>query len=227
MDIEDTSIFEKSVSMEPFSVDVSISDITDEEPELINVEKDTEDSGVEELEDKAYSRFMQKTYKVINRIEDLGIPEKGHQIRLVTFRSFNAIHFLYYIAQKEKINHVLIAEAARLLVEMINKGLVGKTTILMSNLRNKAHRQKEQITRDIFVENPNIDLFFCASHAKIMSMQTDNGNYYTLEGSGNLSYNSRVEQYSLDNDEGLFLFTKDWMREVREYLKGTKELIET
>jgi hypothetical protein len=200
---------------------------------LINVDKDTEDSGIEDLTDRMYEKFIEKTYQVIRQLEEIGLPKKDQQIRLVTMRSFNAIHFINYIAKKEVIEELLVvvysinAEAAKFLNEMINNGIIEKATVLMSNLRNKAHREKEQITRDLFVGNKKIDLFFCSSHSKIISMRTKNGNFYTIEGSGNLSYNSRVENYVLDNDEGLFDFTKIWMNDVKTYLKGKKELILT
>ena len=201
--------------------------------ELINVEKDTDNSGLEDLKDKSYQKFIEKTYQIIKKVDEIGLPKPNEQIRLVTFRPFNAIHFLNYIAKKQTINHVIIAvysinaEAARFLNEMIESGLIKKATILMSNLRNKAHREKEQITRDLFVNNQNVELFFCSSHAKIMAMETYEGDYYVLEGSGNLSYNSRVEQYVLDNDKKLFNFTLNWMMEIRQYLAGQKELIIT
>jgi len=79
----------------------------------------------------------------------------------------------------------------------------------------------------MFVENPNIDHYFASAHSKIMGMKTESGNHYILEGSGNLSFNSRIEQYVLDNDEKLFNFTKNWMNEIKVYLKGKKELILT
>lgn len=201
--------------------------------ELINVKKDTEDSMLEDLDDKKYTKFIKKTYQIIKKIDDLGLPAINEQVRLITFRPFNAVHFLKYIADKEGVDSVLLAiysinaEAAKFLNEIINKAEVSKCVILMSNLRNKAHREKEQITRDMFVENERVDLFFCSSHAKIMSIKTKAGNYYTVEGSGNLSYNSRVEQYILDNDKELYDFTENWMVEIKEYLKGKKELVET
>lgn len=49
-------------------------------------------------------------------------------------------------------------------------------------------------------------------------------NYYTVEGSGNLSYNSRIEQYIIDNDISMFEFTKTWINEIKVYLQGKKEL---
>lgn len=203
------------------------------EKDLISVSKDTNDSGLEVLEDEKYKKFVLKTYQIIEKIEELGMPRKNEQIRLVTFKSFNAAVFLAHICEKENIKELNLvvysinAEAAKLINGLIEKKSIGKCIILMSNLRNKAHRKKEQITRDMFVDNPNVELFFASAHSKIMSMKTENNNFYTLEGSGNLSFNSRIEQYVLDNDEHLFTFTCNWMKKVKEYLKGKKELVLT
>lgn len=203
------------------------------EEELINVDKDTDNSGVEDLVDFKYKKFVEKTYKVIQQITELGLPKKNEQIRIITLRSFNQVHFIKYIAEKEIIDEIFIVlysinhEAAQLINNLITEGKIKKATILISNLRNKAHRQKEQLTRDLFVKNNKIDLFFCSSHAKIVSMKTVNDNYYCIEGSGNMSYNSRVENYVFDNDVNLFNFTKKWMHDIRIFLKGKKELIET
>lgn len=203
------------------------------EKDLINVEKDTTDSGVELLEDEKYKVFIEKTYKVIEQIEELGFPKEKEQIRFVTFRTFNAAIFLNHIAKSEVIEELILVvysinyEAAALIVDLIEKGRIKKAKILMSNLRNKAHRKKEQLTRDIFVEHPNIELFFASSHSKIMAMKTENGNHYVIEGSGNLSFNSRIEQYIFDNDKGLFEFTSKWTEKIKLYLQGKKELVIT
>lgn len=201
--------------------------------ELINVKKDTDDSGLEDLHDAKYKNFIEKTYQVIQKVEEIGLPKHNEQIKLITFRSFNAVLFLKYIAELEGVENCQIVvysingEAAVLIDEMIKKGLIENCQILMSNLRNKAHRQKEQITRDLFVDNPKIDLFFASSHAKILSIKTKKGNFYSLEGSGNMSYNSRVENYSLDNDEKLYNFHCEWMNEIKTFLEGKKELVLT
>jgi hypothetical protein len=201
--------------------------------ELINVKKDTDFSGLEDLEDSKYKKFIEKTYQVIEKIEQLGLPTKNEQIKIITFRPFNAAVFLKHIAEKEGIENAQIVvysingEAAIMINELIVSGKVQSAQILMSNLRNKAHREKEQITRDLFVDNPKVDLFFASSHAKILSIKTKKGNFYSLEGSGNLSYNSRVENYCIDNDEQLYNFHVKWMNEIKEFLKGKKELVLT
>lgn len=203
------------------------------EQELINVKKDINDSGLENLEDSKYKKFIEKTYQVIQKIEEIGLPKNNEQIKIITFRPFNAAVFLKYIAEKEGIENAQIVvysingEAAVMIDKLINDGLINQCQILMSNLRNKAHREKEQITRDLFVNNPKVDLFFASSHAKILSVKTKQGNFYSLEGSGNMSYNSRVENYCIDNDENLYKFHCDWMNEIKTFLKGKKELVLT
>lgn len=196
------------------------------------VEKDTKDSGVEELEDKMLKLYKEKTFYVIQNLDKIGLPKKNEQIRIITLRSFNAIAFLQWVQEKSglvidealfciySINH----EAAVIIDEMVTSGKINTATILMSNLRNKAHRQKEQMTKDYFINNPNIELIFASSHSKIMSFKIAN-DYYTVEGSGNLSYNSRIEQAVIDNDKSLFDFTKSWIQEIKAFLKNKKELI--
>src|SRR5699024_6237038 len=202
------------------------------EKDLINVSKDTTDSGLEILENPKYKKFVEKTNSIIYELEDIGLTREKKQSRVVTFKSFNAAVFLKHIFDREEVDELLLVvysinhEAAKMINDMVNKQSI-KTKILMSNLRNKAHRKKEQLTRDMYVENPNIDLYFDSAHSKIKEIKTKKGNYYILKGSGNLSFNSRVEQYVIDNDKELFNFTKDWMRKIKVFLKGKKELVLT
>ncbi len=200
-------------------------------PVLINVEKDPKESGLEEMEDRALVRYVERHYALIDKLEELGLPAPGQQFRIVTRRTFNAIQFLEFIVrQDETIIDLKMAiysinfYAAKILLEMVNSEKIQKAEILMSNLRNKAHREKEEIVREMFISHPKISLFFCSSHAKMFSCSTTQGNYYTLEGSGNLAYNSRVEQYVIDNDKSMYDFSCSWMDDIKKFLEGKKEL---
>lgn len=197
---------------------------------ICTVEKDPLKSGLEEMTDKSFVHYAEKHYKLISELKEIGLPEKGQQFRLITKRSFNSIQFIEFIAERELINSISIAiysinfNAAKILLKLINSGRIKKCNILMSNLRNKAHREKEEIIKNEFTDHKNISLFFCSSHAKVFSCKTEKGNYYTMEGSGNMAYNSRVEQYVIDNDKKLYDFTLEWMREIKEFLNGKKEM---
>ena len=193
------------------------------------VSKDLMNSGLEAMEDNSYVKYCEKHYALISELSDVGLPAKGQQMRLVTRQTFNAIQFIEYVAKKETIIDMKIAiysinfNAAKILLNLIDSGKIKTVEILMSNLRNKAHRKKEEIIKNMFSTHPSIKLFFCSSHAKVFSCSTEKKNFYTMEGSGNMSYNSRIEQYVIDNDEKLYLFTCNWMGEIKKYLSGTKE----
>jgi hypothetical protein len=227
---EDTALIYKEDGLTPKAAARQF--IKDSTSDVIRlVSKDTMDSGLEDMEDRMMKSYKQKTFAVIAKLDEIGVPEKGWQLRLITKRSFNAIAFLKWIHSLEgyieealfciySINH----EASKIINDMVISGEIGQATILMSNLRNKAHRSKEEATKNYFITNPNIELIFASSHSKIMTFKTKKGNFYTVEGSGNLSYNSRIEQYVIDNDENVFNFTKDWVEEIKIYLQGKKEL---
>jgi len=194
------------------------------------VPKDAMVSGLESMADRLYEKFCRKHYALIADMKKIGLPGVGHQFRLVTRRAFNAIQFIEFIASRETIIDLRMVvysinfQAAEKLVEMIDEGKIAGAEIFISNLRNGAHREKEQVMKKLFLSHEKIKLFYCSSHAKLISCATSQGNHYTIEGSGNMSNNSRVEQYVIDNDEGLFEFTCAWMNEIKEFLKGKKEL---
>lgn len=195
-------------------------------PAICTEEKDPMQSGLEAMADKSIVRYCERHYMLIEEIRKIGLPQPGQQFRLVTRRTFNAIQFLEYICERETVVDLRMAiysinfAAAKILVDLVLNGYVQRATILMSNLRNKAHREKEEITKKLFMQTPGIDLFFCSSHAKTMAMRTKQGNFYSIEGSGNLAYNARVEQYVIDNDAGMFHFSAAWMDEIRAFLKS-------
>ena len=198
--------------------------------DICTVEKDPTTSGLEAMADRKYARYCQRHAQMVKNVDEIGLPAPGQQFRIVTRRTFNAIQFLEYICRRETILDLKMAiysinfHAAVLLSDMVTQGHIKQCEVLMSNLRNQAHREKEEIVKKLFTDHPRIDLFFCSSHAKMFSCQTERGNYYTCEGSGNLAYNSRVEQYVIDNDEGLYRFSCSWIGDIKRFLSGKREL---
>lgn len=198
--------------------------------EHCSVEKDPLRSGLEAMEDNLFKAYKKKSCHLVDHIREIGLPEKGQQFRIVTRRTFNAIQFLEYIVERDQVINLKIAiysinfYAAKILLDLINKNKIISADILMSNLRNKAHREKEEIIKNLLASNEKITLFFCSSHAKTMACETKSGQFYTIEGSGNLAYNSRVEQYVIDNDEDIYRFMDQWMVEIKNFLAGKKEI---
>ncbi|RLJ20776.1 hypothetical protein DJ031_04505 [bacterium endosymbiont of Escarpia laminata] len=224
----------EKLNTDPLNIDLTLTEFDPEQyrknKEICTGDADPLESELERMPDSAYHRYCKKHYALIEKMQDVGLPKPGEQFRLVTRRTFNAIQVLEYIANQEAITDLKIVifsinfHAATKLMELIDAGKIKNVEILMSNLRNKAHREKEVIMKKMFMDHPRIKIFFCSSHAKAFSCRTTQGNFYTLEGSGNMAYNSRVEQYVIDNDQGMYEFTCRWMADIKQFLSGKKEL---
>jgi len=199
-------------------------------PEICTVSNASKKTEFEQIEDSCFARYCSKHYALIEKLDEIGLPSPGQQFRLITMRSFNSIQIIEYIADREIIEDMKIAiysinyHAAVILVKLIDSGKIKNVEIIMSNLRNCAHREKEEIIKNMFIKHPQIKLFFCSSHAKSFSCKTDSGNFYIVEGSGNMSYNSRIEQYVIDNDEKMYNFSCEWIEKIKKFLAVKKEL---
>lgn len=180
-------------------------------------------NGNIELSDKLLKRFTEKTYQIIEKIKEIKLPEKGEQLRLITTKAFNSIAIIKYIAEKEKIKSAKLLifainqYAAKLLIELKKDGNLKNTVLVISSIRNPGIKDK-----CIAVEllKKHFKIIFITSHAKIAILETEQGNYYNIEGSGNFSYNARLEQYVIDNEKGLFDFSKKWIKEVEKINKS-------
>lgn len=188
-----------------------------------NYNTKVDENGNIELSDKLLKRFTEKTYQIIEKIKEIKLPEKGEQLRLITTKAFNSIAIIKYIAEKEKIKSAKLLifainqYAAKLLIELKKDGNLKNTVLVISSIRNPGIKDK-----CIAVEllKKHFKIIFITSHAKIAILETEQGNYYNIEGSGNFSYNARLEQYVIDNEKGLFDFSKKWIKEVEKINKS-------
>jgi aspartate aminotransferase-like enzyme len=187
---------------------------------------DTYDSGKDEdgnlsLEDKLFKKFAEKNTQTIKKVEEIGLPVKGEQTRLITMNCFNTISIVDYISRQEKITEAIFVifainqSAARLLIEMKKAGRINNIKFIISSIRNAGHKSKS-LAVDMLKKHFD-DLIYVNSHAKISILKTENENYYVIEGSGNFSFNGRIEQYIIDNDKLLYDFSKKWIKEIEQY----------
>jgi len=187
-----------------------------------------DEDGNFDMSEKLYKKFQEKTTKVITRIKEIGLPKKGEQLRLVTTSAFNSIAIIKHIADQEKIisaKLVIFAinqSAAKTLIELKKEGKLNNCILVISSIRNAGIKDKSiavELLKDHF------KIIFITSHAKINILETEKGNYYSIEGSGNFSYNARLEQYIIDNDKKLFDFSNEWIKEVEKLKKKKGKLI--
>ncbi len=191
----------------------------------ISWEDDNHDEGKDEdgnlhLSDKVFKKFIEKNYQVIKKVEQIGLPKTGEQLRLITMHPFNTISIISYIAEKEVIEKAIFVifainqSAARVIIDLHKKGRVREVVLIVSQIRNAGHISK---SRAVDMLREHFDVIYVNSHAKISLLKTDAGNYYNIEGSGNFSFNGRLEQYVIDNDIGLYEFSKQWIDEIKKF----------
>ena len=178
-----------------------------------------DEDGNLEISDKFFRKFTLKNLQVIKKVEEIGLPKKGEQLRFITMKPFNTISIISYIAQKEIIEHAIFIifainqYAAKVIIDLIESKRILKIDIVVSSIRNAGHESKS-IAVDMLKRY--VDVIYVNSHAKITILKTEN-NYYTVEGSGNMSFNGRIEQYVIDNDESLYNFSEIWINELMKY----------
>jgi hypothetical protein len=173
------------------------------------------------LNDKIYKKFQEKNFQIIKKVEEIGLPQRGEQIRLITTNPFNTISIIDYISKKETIvegKFVIFAinqSAAKMLIDMKTDGRLINASFIISSIRNAGHKSKSIAVDQLKTHFEN--LIYVNSHAKITLLKTSLGNHYCIEGSGNLSFNGRLEQYIIDNDKDLFDWSKEWIAEIEQY----------
>lgn len=180
------------------------------------------------IPDHLYKVYKEKTASVISKIEDIGVPTTGQQIRLITMQSFNSVAFIEMIAEREIIEHATMVifainlKAAYSINELFKEGKIKKIDLVISSVRNAGYAIKSKAV-EFLSKNKDISMCFVNSHAKISALRTAAGNYYIVEGSGNFSYNGRIEQYVIDNDKYMFDFTIAWVDEMKKTMHSYKD----
>ena len=195
----------------------------DAKPEpLTRMSMSKKDFGVKAFQRVHKHKPKKQSQALVKAIEEVGIPEPGEQVNMMTLRAFNPWEWVrWLIKQGVTIHETLIVtysvayDTGIGIDDAARSGQLGPLTIVISLLRNSAYRDKEKILKDRWIENPNIHLIYAGSHAKILSLNTDRG-YLTLDGSGNLSQGVRFEQYNLTNSKQLFEFHKSWIQDLEK-----------
>jgi hypothetical protein len=145
--------------------------------------------------------------------------EEGIQYRFVTNNAFNAISVLSFYSTNYKIEECVIA-VYRMNLASVNflKALIRdrniKSMILLSDFFRENKRYERWCHEMIAFAQDQGDLCqvgFSRNHAKVFCAKTSCGKHIVFEGSGNLSDNSRIEQYILEQSEKMYNFHKTWI----------------
>lgn len=150
-----------------------------------------------------------------------GLPLKNECVLIKTNGCSDTGSIFQHILDKENCNELFLSTwiISRTNLEIITKALDNGKLKKIYFVVSKRLKEIKKSDYAFLVEQLNqrkekaIYKIF-NSHAKTFSVSTENGNYYTVSGSGNWTENPRVENYVIFNDKKIFKHSKEWMTEM-------------
>lgn len=159
--------------------------------------------------------------KIFISLEDLkqitDLPKNNEQIRILTDKGFNIATALLLICEKEIILDAVFsvyrinAKAINIIKELIKIDKIKKLHIL---LNHNIGKQKPELYAPLKELSKICTIEYNDTHMKIMTAKTEKNNY-VFEGSGNLSNNSRFEQYIFENNKQVLEFYSNAIKDVK------------
>ena len=166
-------------------------------------------------------RLQQKYIKIITQKSkslniDFDSLAEGYQTRIITNNAVNAIVVLSLISERYEMDEVYICvyRMNQKAVNWIRDELAFasvKTLVLLSSFTKGYVKAEKWFEAVKSLESDRFVVKTGCLHAKIFCCQTKCGKFFIFEGSGNLSDNSKLEQYIIEQNEDVFNFHKNWM----------------
>lgn len=147
------------------------------------------------------------------------LPGPGENTLLVTQKQFSSFEFVPILLDG-LCERLLIAtfnmsgQAVGMLEMLLDEGQVCLADILVSEAMRRLSdggaviEQLEGLAREFQgrVRFRALDI-----HAKLIGIATEGGDFWVVEGSGNMSRNTHIELYSLFNDRDRYAFHSRWI----------------
>jgi len=243
---EDSFDFFSELGMSNNEIFSEIDKISDDVDDEINGDKRDSDDIVNEADErgevnkikseKKAVRFADIHYLKAKHAKDLGvIPSKKEQIRCITQGCFNMYSILVAISQmfEDPVEELYLSTFSIKgnvivgLFQMLEAGIVQKMRLIIAaTMVNRTPKRIQQIRElsAMFRDKYDVQTKLTENHSKIMLIKSGE-NFYCLEGSGNLSDNAQIEQYSISNSEEVYNFHKKWMDSQHQKNIGKREEI--
>lgn len=152
------------------------------------------------------------------------LPPPGVQYRCVTERPFNPYTLIKRITKDADIEEMYMSTysmnetAVEGLIEMIKADYIKQAWFIISLIFRKykdteSHAQYYRLANFCRDTPDRIRYCYLWSHAKVFVVKDSKGNYYVMEGSMNLSGNSKIEQFVLENRRETYEFHRSWIRQ--------------
>lgn len=150
-----------------------------------------------------------------------GLPEINEAVLIKTNGCSDTGSIYKHISNKENLNELYLStwiinrQNIDMICDDIDSGKLKKLYFVVSTrLKQLKKSNYAYLIEQYKKRQDKIKLKVCNSHAKTFSISTENGNYYTVTGSGNWTENPRIENYIILNDKQAFNHNKEWMQEV-------------
>lgn len=167
----------------------------------------------------AAERYEAIHLEKINSLKQLTgrVPTKGEIFFLWTLNSFNAFTFITYIIRHigpiEQLIFSTYSINERILCSLIrwyDKGAIQKIHICISDsIKNRVPKVNDQMQS--FARDRDISISYAWNHSKVTLIKTE-AHHFVICGSGNFSENALNEQYIFLNDENIFQFYADCIK---------------
>lgn len=146
-------------------------------------------------------------------------PKKNEVFKILSGRQgFSSIATIQYIADREDIEKLYVStfRIGKKQIDIIEEIGIEECTFITSDLNSKDSRKYDYFnyTKNICDRN-GWKLIPANNHTKIILMKTKE-NYYVIETSSNLNENPKMEQYSFENDKGLYEFYESFFNSFEE-----------
>lgn len=101
------------------------------------------------------------------------------------------------------------------LIEYIDSGKIAHATFLISNFFNQTKKPEKWAIKlaDFCRNNSKTTFAYLHNHSKVCCVKNSKG-HYVFEGSGNMSDNARIEQYTYACSKSLYDFHVGWMDDL-------------
>lgn len=172
---------------------------------------------------KIYRRNISIHLKMADNLHDLcPPPAKGEQWRIVTEYRFNAFSLILETLKIRDIEELYVAiyrinePTVRAITNMISDGKIRKANFIISDFfrENKKAEIWANNLAQFCKKNSRCKFAYAHNHAKVTLIRDTEGNTFVFEGSGNMSDNARIEQYTYENIQETFDFHRNWMEKV-------------
>lgn len=147
------------------------------------------------------------------------IPGRNEAVFVWTTNQFNTVSFLLWLIEHQKtIEELTIstysigANCINSLMRLVDAGQIKKVHIYISTYMQSVNAKCVDLLRAQAAERPSVSIGYGFNHSKVLLSRTGD-NHVVIVGSGNFAENARNEQYTICNDEQIYNFYYNCIRE--------------